>query len=69
MPRRPRPHSALAGQLAKINPDAAGSLREGLADTLTVIRLGITGSLLKTVMSARTRSSRRSRSSASTPAT
>ncbi len=43
--------SALAGQLAKINPDAAGSLREGLADTLTVTRLGITGSLLKTVMS------------------
>ncbi len=42
---------ALAGQLAKVNPDAAGSLREGLADTLTVTRLGITGSLLKTVMS------------------
>ena len=32
-------------------PDAAASLREGLADTLTVTRLGITGSLLKTVMS------------------
>lgn len=43
--------SALAGQLAKVNPDAAASLREGLADTLTITRLGITGSLLKTVMS------------------
>ncbi|HEX3455822.1 MAG TPA: IS256 family transposase [Gaiellaceae bacterium] len=43
--------AALAGQLEKVNPDAAASLREGLADTLTVTRLGITGSLLKTVMS------------------
>ena len=43
--------AALAGQLAKVNPDAAASLREGLADTLTVTRLGITGSLLKTVVS------------------
>jgi hypothetical protein len=34
-----------------VNPDAAASLREGLADTLTVTRLGVTGSLLKTVMS------------------
>lgn len=42
---------ALAGQLEKVNPDAAASLREGLAETLTVTRLGITGSLLKTVMS------------------
>jgi putative transposase len=43
--------TALARQLEKVNPDAAGSLREGLTDTLTVTRLGITGSLLKTVMS------------------
>jgi putative transposase len=43
--------AALGRQLEKVNPDAAGSLREGLADTLTVTRLGITGSLLKTVMS------------------
>jgi transposase-like protein len=43
--------AALAGQLAKVNPDAADSLREGLSDTLTVTRLGITGSLLKTVVS------------------
>jgi putative transposase len=42
---------ALAGQLEKLNPDAAASLREGLAETVTVTRLGITGSLLKTVMS------------------
>jgi putative transposase len=42
---------ALAGQLQRVNPDAAASLREGLAETLTVTRLGVTGSLLKTVMS------------------
>jgi putative transposase len=42
---------SLAGQLEKVNPDAAASLREGLADTLTVTRLGVTGALLKTVMS------------------
>jgi transposase-like protein len=41
---------ALAAQLERVNPDAAASLREGLADTLTVTRLGVTGSLLKTVM-------------------
>ena len=43
--------TALAGQLEKVNPDAAASLRQGLAKTLTVTRLGGTGSLLKTVMS------------------
>jgi putative transposase len=43
--------AALARQLDKVNPDAAASLREGLTDTLTVTRLGITGSLLKTVVS------------------
>jgi putative transposase len=42
---------ALAARLDKVNPDAATSLREGLAETLTVNRLGVTGSLLKTVMS------------------
>ena len=41
---------ALAGQLDRVNPDAAASLREGLAETLTVTRLGVTGSLLRTVM-------------------
>ena len=43
--------NALAGQLEKVNPDAAASLREGSAETLTITRLGVTGSLLKTVMS------------------
>lgn len=42
---------ALAAQLDKVNPDAAASLREGLAETVTVTRLGVTGALLKTVMS------------------
>lgn len=42
---------SLAARLDKVNPDAAGSLREGLAETLTVTRLGITGTLLKTVTS------------------
>jgi transposase-like protein len=42
---------ALAGRLERLNPDAAASLREGLAETLTVTHLGVTGSLLKTVMS------------------
>lgn len=40
----------LAGQLERVNPDAAASLREGLAETVTVTRLGVTGALLKTVM-------------------
>jgi putative transposase len=42
---------ALASQLERVNPDAAASLREGLAETVTVTRLGVTGALLKTVMS------------------
>ncbi|MFO7962163.1 MAG: IS256 family transposase [Nitriliruptoraceae bacterium] len=42
---------ALARALDKKRPGAAASLREGLADTLTVNRLGVTGSLLKTVES------------------
>ena len=40
---------SLARSLAKQRPGAAASLREGLDDTLTVNRLGITGSLLKTL--------------------
>lgn len=32
---------ALAGQLAKVHPDASGSLREGLEETLTHTRLGV----------------------------
>jgi putative transposase len=42
---------ALARALDKKRPGAAASRREGLADTLTVNRLGVTGSLLKTVES------------------
>ena len=42
---------ALEWALDKKRPGAAASLREGLADTLTVNRLGVTGSLLKTVES------------------
>jgi hypothetical protein len=32
---------SLARDLAKSHPGAAGSLREGLAETLTVMRLGV----------------------------
>ena len=39
----------LARTLEKLNPDAAGSLREGLDETLTITRLGVTGTLVKTL--------------------
>lgn len=42
---------ALARALDKQRPGAAASLREGLDQTLTVNRLGVTGSLLKTAES------------------
>jgi len=38
-----------ASWLAGINPDAAASLREGLEETLTVIRLGVHADLRKTL--------------------
>lgn len=41
----------LARTLQRRHPGAAASLREGLEETLTVNRLGITGALLKTVFS------------------
>jgi transposase-like protein len=41
----------LAVELDRTWPDAAGSLREGLDDTLTLMRLGITGQLAKTLCS------------------
>jgi transposase-like protein len=41
----------LAHQLDKVNPDAANSLREGLAEMFTVTRLNVTGALLRTVSS------------------
>jgi putative transposase len=42
---------ALARKLERINPDAAGSLREGLDETLTITitRLGVTGTLAQTL--------------------
>jgi putative transposase len=42
---------ALARSLARQRPGAAASLREGLDQTLTVTRLDVTGTLLKTVAS------------------
>jgi putative transposase len=41
----------LASELDRTWPDAAGSLREGMADTLTLIGLGIDGQLAKTLCS------------------
>jgi transposase-like protein len=42
---------ALAAQLERVYPDAAGSLREGLEETLTLTRLGVTGALWRTLCS------------------
>ncbi len=42
---------ALARQLDKAHPGAAGSLREGLAETLTVSRLGVPPTLARTLRS------------------
>lgn len=41
----------LAGELERSHPGAAGSLREGMAETLTLTRLAITGSLKRTLES------------------
>lgn len=41
----------LASELDRSWPDAAGSLREGMDDTLTLMRLGIDGQLSKTLSS------------------
>ena len=56
LPRRPAleaeaPLEALARDLDKTHPGAAGSLREGLAETLTVIRLGVPPTLARTLRS------------------
>ena len=40
---------ALADSLAADHPGAAEALREGLAETLTLARLGVTGALFKTL--------------------
>jgi putative transposase len=42
---------ALAAELAKSHPGAAGSLREGLAETLTILRLGVPPTLARTLRS------------------
>ena len=41
----------LAGELERSHPGAATSLREGIAETLTLTRLGISGSLKRTLAS------------------
>ena len=41
----------LADELAHTHPGAAASLREGMAETLTLTRLGITGPLTRTLAS------------------
>lgn len=41
---------ALAAELDRSRPDAAGSLREGLEDMFTVRRLGIDGTLARTLV-------------------
>jgi putative transposase len=43
--------TALADELARSHPGAAASLREGMAETLTVTRLGIRGALKRTLES------------------
>jgi transposase-like protein len=42
---------ALAAELDKTHPGAAGSLREGMAETLTVLRLGLPPTLARTFRS------------------
>src|SRR5947207_10210369 len=41
----------LAGELDRAYPGAAGSLREGMEETLTLSRLGVTGNLKRTLES------------------
>ena len=41
----------LGGELARSHPGAAASLRRGIEETLTIQRLGITGSLKATLVS------------------
>jgi transposase-like protein len=42
---------ALANELERTHPGAAGSLREGLTETLTVLRLGVSPTLARTLRS------------------
>ncbi|MGV7858589.1 IS256 family transposase, partial [Mycobacterium kansasii] len=45
---------ALATELDRTHPGAAASLREGLEETLTVLRLGVPPALARTVRSTNT---------------
>jgi transposase-like protein len=45
---------ALARELGKTHPGAAASLREGMAETLTVLRLGVPPTLARTLRSTNT---------------
>jgi putative transposase len=42
---------ALAGELDKTHPGAAASLREGMPETLTILRLGVPPTLARTLHS------------------
>ena len=46
--------STLARELDKTHPGAAGSLREGMSETLTVLRLGVPPTLARTLRSTNT---------------
>ena len=46
--------TALAAELAKTHPGAAASLREGMAETLTILRLGVPPTLARTLRSTNT---------------
>jgi putative transposase len=48
-PRALEQLTQLADELERTHPGAAGSLREGMEETLTVIRLGIKGKLRRTL--------------------
>jgi hypothetical protein len=50
-PRALEQLTQLAGELEHTHPGAAGSLREGMEETLTVTRLGIKGKLKRTLES------------------
>ena len=50
-PRALEQLTRLADELEHTHPGAAGSLREGMEETLTVIRLGIRGKLRRTLES------------------
>ena len=54
--RAARVLARLAGSLERDHPGAAASIREGLDETLTVQRLGLTGALQHTLHTRRTSS-------------